>query len=196
MQQLIVEDFHFPIRAVAGMDANAGICIRNRGAGAFLRLAQVQDIGLDGGQQRLSSRFPEEIFTSVTDAVQNETEEFSSGAAHGSQQAVAAVIVGVLFGNPGLGKMGDLLGAVSIFPIFTTGIQVVDIDIDPAGNFLEDIDVIGRQGRDAEHTDPLGQIKRGIRGFQEHFFQGRMVGRQAVGSILRPEQLPEHGLPA
>jgi len=159
-------------------------------------VAQVEDVGLDKGQEAS----PAGLFRDVrllAARVVDHPEEVAAQGAHRGEQAVAPLQVEGLVGGgrpEPVGKPSHLAVGVDEVPVLPAGVHDEEVDVDGAGDGLEDAEMEGRQGRDAEYGDPRGQRLRGLGPLQAG--EGLRPARRPVqpGACGR-KQTPEGRLP-
>ena len=164
IEQLIAQNLYLAHWAVAGMDANGVIFTVNRQGGLVFGLpspvAEIQDVGVEGGQHRLQLRFDEEIgaalFVLNRFFIFEQELEFPADSTERREQAVADIDVKVIGREPLRSLLlfaGDLFTPHQvdyIRPVFPAGTQEEKMHVDVVGEHPEDVEVEGREGWDSK----------------------------------------------
>src|SRR5690606_22756220 len=93
---------------------------------------------------------------------------------------------------PPLADTGDAAGVADITPKLQTGVEGEEVDVDGAGELGDDLQVDGRQGRDAEQAEPFGENGR----VEDEAIAQKVVHQpRPVGRLTLRQRPPEPRLP-
>jgi len=189
LEDPVLEDLDLAHGAVAGVDPDRVV---DGGNGCLFRavgapVAQVEDVGLDLRQEASACRLHGDVRLLAPRVVDHPKKVPAQGP-HRGEQAVSPLQVQGLVGGgrpEPVDEPTHLAVGVDKVPVFPTGIHDKEVDVDGARDGLEDAEMEGGKGRDAEDGDPPGQ-----RGPSRPGVLQAGEGRPPSGRPVRPGSLP------